>query len=354
MGMTVASTPPYKLCDLVDGLEVTIQGDPNCLIENVSTIHQSKPGSITFLTNPAYRKYLATTQASAIILTEEDGKDFVGNAVICQQPYYVYAKIANYFVKKINQTKGVHATAVVGEHCQIDPTATIAPNCVIGDRVQIAANVRIGPGTIIGNEVTIKANTQLDAHVVIYDQVEIGERVRISSGAVIGSDGFGFANYLGAWHKVPQLGSVVIGDDVDIGANTMIDRGAIDHTVIEDGVKLDNHIQIGHNVRVGAHTIIAGCVGIAGSTVIGKHCMIGGASILVGHITLADHVVITGGTGVSKSIHEPGVYSSGVVGAIPNHEFRKNNARFYRLDKLFDRVKALELAVKSYEEKMDG
>jgi UDP-3-O-[3-hydroxymyristoyl] glucosamine N-acyltransferase len=179
----------------------------------------------------------------------------------------------------------------------------------------------------------------------------MGRRCRIASGVVIGSDGFGFAYQSGVWHKVPQLGSVAIGDDVDIGANTTIDRGAVENTVIEDGVKLDNLIQVGHNVRIGAHTVIAGCVGIAGSTIIGKYCMIGGASNFAGHLSVADKVIITGMTAVTKSITEPGMYSSGIVGAVPNHEFLKNNARFHRLENLMQRVKELEAAVKSMTER---
>jgi UDP-3-O-[3-hydroxymyristoyl] glucosamine N-acyltransferase len=168
---------------------------------------------------------------------------------------------------------------------------------------------------------------------------------------VVGSDGFGFANHKGAWHKVPQLGGVILGDDVDIGANTTIDRGAVEATVIEDGVKLDNLIQVGHNVRIGAHTVIAGCVGIAGSTNIGKYCMIGGAANFAGHLSVADKVIITGMTAVTKSIKEPGMYSSGIVGAVPSHEFLKNNARFHRLENLIDRVKALETALKDKAER---
>ncbi len=199
---------------------------------------------------------------------------------------------------------------------------------------------------MIGDHVEIGEETQLDARVTIYHKVKIGKRTRIASGAVIGSDGFGFAKQKGVWHKVPQLGSVIIGDDVDIGANTTIDRGAVENTKIANGVKLDNLIQVGHNVMIGENTIIAGCVAIAGSTVIGKNCMIGGATCFAGHITICDNVMITGMTAVTKSIREPGIYSSGIVGAVSNLEFRKNNARFHRLEHLMQRVKNLESALK--------
>ncbi|MBV9576678.1 MAG: UDP-3-O-(3-hydroxymyristoyl)glucosamine N-acyltransferase, partial [Gammaproteobacteria bacterium] len=309
-------------------------------------------GQIVFLTNPLYKKYLATTEAAAVILSETDALEYQGNAVICKNPHFVYAKIATYFSNQSSKEKtGIHPTAVIGANCQIDETAAIGAHCVIGQHVKIAAHVIIGAGCILEDFSEIGEASRLDARVTIYHEVKIGKRVHIKSGAVIGSDGFGFANQKGVWHRVPQLGSVEIGDDVDIGANTSIDRGAVENTVIENGVKLDNLIQIGHNVKIGSHTIVAGCVGIAGSTVIGKNCMIGGASMIVGHITITDNVMVTGGTGVSKSILEPGIYSSGVVGVVPNHEFRKNNARFHRLENLMQRVKSLETAIKAFIER---
>ncbi len=336
----------YKLIDLIEGLDVTIKGDPNCLISGVSPIQQAEPGHITFLTNSLYRKHLSTTQASAVILTEADSVHCSTNTVISRNPYYTYAKIAAFFTGPVSHNAGIHPTAVIGADCEIHPSAVIGANCVLGQKVKIAANVKVGAGSIIADQVEIGEETQLDARVTIYHSVKIGKRVCLASGVVIGSDGFGFANQKGVWHKVPQLGSVQIGDDVDIGANTTIDRGAIENTVIENGVKLDNLIQVGHNVRIGANTIIAGCVAIAGSTVIGKNCMVGGATCFAGHVNVGDNVMITGMTAVTKSIPEPGIYSSGIVGAVTNQEFRKNNARFHRLDNLMQRVKNLESALK--------
>lgn len=336
----------YKLSELVNGLDATIKGDPNCLISGVCPIEQSQPGRITFLTNTLYRKHLATTQASAVVVTAEDAAHCPANAVISRNPYYVYAKIAAHFEEQPTLVSGVHATAVIGTGCQIAPSAMIGAHCVIGNHVTIGADAIIGPGCIIGDSSEIGDASRLDAGVTLYHKVKVGKRARLMSGVVIGSDGFGFANQKGAWHKVPQLGGVTIGDDVDIGSNTTIDRGAVENTVIEDGVKLDNLIQVGHNVRIGANTIIAGCVAIAGSTVIGKHCMIGGATCFAGHITICDQAMITGMTAVTKSIPEPGIYSSGIVGAVSNHEFRKNNARFHRLEHLMQRVKTLESALK--------
>ena len=352
--MTLSQKKRYSLSELTEGLEATIRGDTHCLIEGVASIQDAKPGFITFLTNSLYRKHLANTEATAVILTEADATFCKATAVVARNPYYVYSKIAAYFDLPLKKISGIHRTAVVGEECEIDAEASIGPYCVIGNRVKIKANAVIGPGCVIGDAVEVGEATVLDANVTIYHHVRIGKHTRIASGVVIGSDGFGFANQEGTWHKVPQLGGVEIGDEVDIGANTSIDRGAIDDTVIENGVKLDNLIQIAHNVKIGAHTIIAGCVGIAGSTVIGKYCMIGGASMINGHVIIADHVMITGGTGVSKSIREPGLYSSGVAGVVPNTEFRKNNARFHRLENLVKQVKTLEAAIQALTERQSS
>lgn len=340
----------YTLSELIAGLEVTLKGDPNCLIKGVSPIQQSLPGHITFLTNPLYKKFLPATQASAVILSEADAEGCSVNAVISRNPYFTYARIAAYFDELAKASAGVHPTAVIGANCHIHSSAAIGPHCVIGDGVHIAAQVRIGAGSMIGDEVEIQESAQLDARVTLYCKVKIGKRTRIASGVVVGSDGFGFANQKGVWHKVPQLGSVEIGDDVDIGSNTTIDRGAVENTVIENGVKLDNLIQVGHNVVIGANTIIAGCVAIAGSTTLGKNCMIGGATCFAGHLTVCDNAVITGMSAVTKSIREPGIYSSGIVGMVSNDEFRKNNARFHRLGHLMERVKSLETTLKELTE----
>jgi UDP-3-O-[3-hydroxymyristoyl] glucosamine N-acyltransferase len=351
--MKLANKTHYKLADLITGLDASIKGDPDCLISGISTIQQSKPGHITFIVNSLYKKYLPTTQASAVILDVAHAEDCPVNAVICRNPHFIYSQIAAFFAEQPSFETGIHATAVVDINPHIDLTAKIGPHCVIGKGVKIAADVIIGPGSSIGDHVEIGQGTRLDANVSIYPNVKIGKRSHIASGTVIGSDGFGFANQQGAWHKIPQLGSVVIGDDVDIGANTTVDCGAIENTIIENGVKLDNLIQVGHNVKIGANTIIAGCVAIAGSTVIGKNCMIGGATCFAGHITICDNAMITGMTAVTKSILEPGVYSSGIVGAVPNHEFRKNNARFHRLENLMQRVKTLEAALKKTIERKE-
>ncbi|OGT57425.1 MAG: UDP-3-O-(3-hydroxymyristoyl)glucosamine N-acyltransferase [Gammaproteobacteria bacterium RIFCSPHIGHO2_12_FULL_42_10] len=332
----------YSLKELTHGLDVIVRGDSNCVITGVSSIHEAKAGHLTFLMNALYRKYLPSTQASAVILSEAEAANCPCTAVITCSPYSIYARMAAYFDQKKRPLPGIHPTASIGEHCEIGQDVSIGAHSVIGDHVSIGAGTVIGPACTLGDYVVIGEASCLDAHVTLYHLVVVGQRAHFSSGVVVGSDGFGFANDQGAWHKVPQLGTVVIGDDVAIGANTTIDRGAIGDTKIGDGVKLDNLIQVGHNVSIGAHTVIAGCTGISGSTKIGKHCMIGGATCFAGHLTICDHTIVTGMSSVTKSITEPGMYSSGIVGAVPSHEFRKQNARFYRLGKLMDRVKTLE------------
>lgn len=343
----------YTLSELTAGLDVTIKGDPDCIITGVGTIQAAQAGQIAFLMNPLYKKYLATTRAAAVILTELDSLDSSGNAIVSRDPYYTYAKIAAYFEQKPTQQPGIHPTAVIGKDCKIDPTASIGANSVINDGVTLGKNVVIGAGCIIGEQTVIDEDSRLDARVTLYYQIHIGKRVQIASGTVIGADGFGLAKHKGVWQKVPQLGRVVIEDDVEIGSNCSIDRGAIEDTILEKSVKLDNLVQIGHNVRIGESTAIAGCVGVSGSTVIGKNCLIGGACGFAGHITIADNVMITGMTAVTKSIKEPGVYSSGVGGLMTNHEWRKNSARLHRLDKLTQRVKILESVLEELIERKE-
>lgn len=332
----------YTLKELTQGLDVTIKGDPDTYISGVCTIDSSSAGCITFLMNPLYKKYLPDTKAAAVILQPNEAEICPVNALVCRDPYYVYAKIAAFFEKRPELAQGIHPSVVVGKNCQVHPSATIAAHCVIGNNVQIGAGVTLSPGCVIGDSCQIDTDSYLYANVTLYSQVKIGQRVLIGSGTVIGSDGLGFAKNSGVWHKVPQLGGVIIQDDVEIGANCAIDRGAINDTFIGKGVKLDNLIQVAHNVQIGEHTAIAACVGISGSTIIGKNCLVGGQTGFAGHLKIADNVVITGGTEVSKSIREPGVYSSGIGGLVSNLEWRKNSARVQRLDKLIERVTKLE------------
>jgi UDP-3-O-[3-hydroxymyristoyl] glucosamine N-acyltransferase len=320
------------------------QGDPDCRIVAVATLQHAHAGDISFLANPGYKKYLQTTQASAVILRQEDAADCPAGVIVSSNPYASYARAAALIVPAARPASGVHPTAALEEGCEVDATAWIGPHCIIEAGAVIHAGVQLAGGCFIGTGSVIGADSKLSANVVICHEVSIGERVNILPGAVIGSDGFGLANEGGRWLNVPQLGSVRVGNDAEIGANTTIDRGALDDTVLEEGVRLDNQIQVAHNVHIGAHTAIAGCVGISGSARIGKYCMIGGGAGIVGHLEIADRVIITGMTMVTKSISKAGVYSSGVP-AQENDAWNKTCARMRQLDKLARKVHALERAL---------
>lgn len=333
-----------KLANLI-GAE--LRGDPNCVLVGVASLHQAESGQISFLDNAHYRKHLATTKASAVILAPNDVTTCPTNALVMDNPYLGYAKAAALFATTPASPAGIHPTAVIGKDCKIHPSASIGPLAVLGQGVQLDEGVIIGAGCVLGDNTVIGAMSRLWANVTVYHHSYLGQRVIIHSGVVIGSDGFGIANNKGVWHKVPQLGTVRIGNDVEIGANTTIDRGAISDTVLEDGVKLDNQIQIGHNVYIGAHTAIAGCVGIAGSTRIGKHCLIGGGTGIGGHLEIADQVIITGMTRVSHSINKTGIYSSGSP-IQNNSEWRKNSVRFRQLDEMARKLQKLEKALQQH------
>ena len=331
-----------KLAEAVGG-ELQ-HADPDREITGVATLQHAGEGDISFLANAGYRKFLSSTRASAVILSPADAAVYPAAAIVSSNPYVGYARAAALVSPAPAARQGIHASASLDADCDVDASAWIGPLCIIEKGAQIHAGVQLAGGCFIGAGSVIGADSQLSANVVICHGVTLGERVNIAAGAVIGSDGFGLANDGGRWVNVPQLGSARIGNDVDIGANTTIDRGALEDTVLEEGVRLDNQIQVAHNVRIGAHTAIAGCVGISGSASIGKHCMIGGGAGIVGHLEIADHVVITGMTMVTKSITKAGVYSSGVP-AQENDAWNRNTARFRQLDKLARKVHSLERAL---------
>ncbi len=317
------------------------QGDPDCCITAVATLQNARAGDISFLANPGYKKYLQGTQASAVILRQEDAADCPTAVIVSANPYASYARAAALIVPAARTRQGVHPAAVLDVGSVVDETAWVGPNCIVEKGAVVHAGVQLAGGCFIGAGSVVGADSRLSANVVVCHDVTIGERVNIAPGAVIGSDGFGLANEDGRWLNVPQLGSVRVGNDVEIGSNTTIDRGALDDTVLEEGVRLDNQIQVAHNVHIGAHTAIAGCVGISGSATIGKYCMIGGGSGIVGHLEIADRVIITGMTMVTKSITKPGVYSSGVP-AQENDAWNKTCARMRQLDGLARRINKLE------------
>lgn len=340
----------YRLEELAAEVGARIQGDPARPIEAVATLSGARPGEITFLANSRYRGQLQTTRASAVILGEADAEHCPLDALVVDNPYLAYARIAALFVPARLAPAGVHPTAVVDPQAQVDAEANIGPHCSVGPGVAIAAGAVLGPGCVIERDARIGEQSVLVANVSVYANSRIGRRALIHAGAVIGSDGFGFANEDGVWVKVPQLGGVRIGDDVEIGANTSIDRGAIEDTVIGDGVKLDNQIQIAHNVCIGEHTAMAGCVGIAGSTTIGKHCAIGGGAGILGHLEIVDGVTITATSLVTKSVKQPGVYSSGTP-LEPSERWHKNFARFKQLDEMARRLRALEKELQAIKDK---
>lgn len=339
--MASSSNTSHTLQELAHYLGAELRGDGQCVIGGIAALDKAQSGQISFLTTPKYKAFLQTTQASAVIISAKDAEAFAGNCLVMDNPYLGYAKVATLFVPKSSTPAGIHPTAVVGEHCQIASTAKIAAHCTLGNHVTIGEHVVIGAGSVMGDHTVVGEHTELYPNVTLYHQVTVGKKVIIHSGAVIGADGFGMANDKGVWFKIPQLAGVVIGDNVEIGANTTIDRGALKDTVIEDGVKLDNHIQIGHNVRIGAHTAIAGMTAIGGSTTVGKYCIMGGGVAIADNITIVDQVILTAKAEVPCDILKPGVYSSGMP-AEPNLQWRKNITRFTQLDDIARRLKKLE------------
>lgn len=336
----------YSLLEIAEALAGKVIGHSDDAIYGIAPLQTAKPGQISFLDNKKYRKYLATTQASAVILEPGEAEQCPVPAIVVDKPYVTYARAVGLFDPLEMSDDGIHPTAVVGKNCNIAANAYIGPHCVIEDGVTIGENSYISPGCVIGKGSSLGANCRLWANVTIYHGVRIGDKVVIHSGAVIGSDGFGFAETQGRWLKVPQIGGVVIERNVEIGASTTIDRGALGDTYIHEGVKLDNQIQIGHNVQIGEHTIVAGCTGISGSTKIGKYCRISGMVGFTGHFEVADGTAITGMTMVSKSITEPGIYSSG-TGLETHQQWRKNAVRFRQLDEMAKRIAQLEKQVKN-------
>ncbi len=337
----MADSMVFTLAELAAKLDARVQGDGDTLIRGLAALDSATASDLSFLANRQYRKLLASTRAGAVLLTEDDAADFTGNALIVADPYLAYARISHQFDPRPRSRAGIHPTAVIAESASVDPSASIGPGVVIEADAVVGANVTIGAHCFIGERCRIGADSWLAPRVTLYHDVRMGERAVIQSGAVIGGEGFGFANQGGRWNKIAQIGGVLIGDDVEIGANTTVDRGALSDTVIGNGVKLDNQIQIAHNVQIGDHTAMAACVGISGSTRIGRHCMIAGGVGMVGHIEICDNVFVSGMTMVTRSITEPGAYSSGTAMQTAA-EWKKSAARIRQLDTLAKRVQQLE------------
>lgn len=334
----------FRLSDLADRFNCDIVGDPATEITSVCTLQDGNNGGISFLANRKYRKHLPDTNASAVILRRSDVDQCPVPALVHDNPYACYARIAAYIASPSSVVASVHPSAIIHERAQIGDDVFIGPHVVIDENTRIGDGAYIGPGCVLSANVRLGDNAYLHSNITVYEGCEIGHRARIHAGVVIGADGFGIAQDEGIWIKVPQLGRVIIGDDVEIGASTTIDRGAIEDTVIGNGVKLDNQIQIGHNVHLGDHTAIAGCVGVAGSAVIGRRCTIGAMTLVLGHLELADDVHITAQSLVTKSLPKPGVYSSGTP-LQDNAVWKRNFTRFGQLDDMAKRLKNLERQV---------
>ncbi len=331
----------FQLGELARVAEAELHGDAGREITSVAPLERATAGSIAFLSNHKYRKHLSATKASAVILSQEFISECPVDALVVTDPYLAYARISSYMFPLPELQPGVHESAVVAIGAEVDPTAWIGAGVVIEEGAQIGAGVSIGPGSVVGSNVQLGSGSRLVANVTLCAGVRVGERVLIHPGVVVGSDGFGLAKSGNSWVKVPQLGGVVIGDDVEIGANTTIDRGTLRDTVLERGVKLDNQIQIAHNVQIGEHTAIAGCVGIAGSTRIGRRCTIGGGVGIVGHLDIPDDTHFSAQSLVTRSPREAGNYS-GNLPAVADGEWRKSVVHIRHLDAIVRRLEVLE------------
>ena len=334
---------PARLADLAVRFGCELRGDPDTVVDRVAPLQDAGPGAVSFLANAQYRRHLRTTRAAAVILDAAAAAECPVAALVIDNPYATYARIAQLLYPLPVVAGGLHSSAIVESGAEIDPTAWIGPNAYVASGVRVGRRASVGAGSILLERVQVGDDTLLMARVTLCAGTIVGERCVLQPGCVIGADGFGHARDRDGYVKVPQIGAVVIGNDVEIGSNSTIDRGAIGDTVIEDGVKIDNLVQIGHNVRVGAHTVMAACVGVSGSTMIGKRCMLGGMVGVAGHLTICDDVALTGRTAVLRSIDQPGVYS-GSLWADEAQRFRRNVARFNRLDDLAKRVHRLEAA----------
>ena len=344
-----------RLGELVERFGGQLAGDPNLEVTGIAPLADAGVSHISFLSNSKLRAQAAQSGAAALIVSPADDEtvaaSFKGARIVTRNPYAYFARAAQYFaaLDEIVPAPGIDPSASVDPSAQVDPGAHVGPQVTIQAGAVIKAGAVIDAGCFIGREAVIGEGTHLFANATFHARCSIGARGVIHSGAVIGTDGFGFANEGGVYIKIPQTGRVIIGDDVDIGANTCIDRGALADTIIEDGVKLDNQIQIGHNCVIGAHTAMAGCVGVAGSAKIGKHCTFGGAAMVLGHLTIADNVHISSGSMVSRSILEAGQYT-GFYPLAKNAEWEKSAAIVRNLASMREKIRALEKTIKSLTE----
>ncbi len=332
---------PLRLAELAVRFGCELRGDPDASVGRVATLQGAGPGDLSFLANPRYRRFLADTRATAVVLDAAAADGCPVAALVAPNPYATYARMAQVLHPDPAFGGGRHPSSIVDDSAEIDPSAWIGPGACVEAGVRVGPACWIGPGCILQAGVQVGAGSRLVASVTLCHDVRVGKRCLLHPGVVIGGDGFGHAPDVGGYVKVPQVGGVVLGDDVEVGANSTIDRGAIEDTVIGDGVKIDNLVQIGHNTQIGAHTVIAACVGISGSTRIGKRCMVAGQVGIAGHLDIVDDVVMTGRSAVLSSITKPGVYS-GTMPTVEARLQRRNIARFQQLDAMARRLKRLE------------
>ncbi|MCP1676156.1 UDP-3-O-[3-hydroxymyristoyl] glucosamine N-acyltransferase [Natronocella acetinitrilica] len=345
MGVTVG--------ELAKSLGLAYRGDATAVVNHAASLAEAGPGSLTFLANSRYRRHLADTQATLVVLEESLAGECPTNALIAPNPHLAYAHALALVMPRHRPPPHVHDSAVVDETAYLGERVHVGAQAYIGPDCHIEDDVEIGPGCVLMRGVMVRRGARLVARVTICDGSVIGESSVLQPGAVIGAEGFGFAQDNGQWIKVPQVGRVVIGAHAEVGANTTIDCGAIGDTVIGDGVKIDNLVQVGHNCRIGDHSIMVACSGVAGSTEIGRHCAIGGMSAIAGHIRLVDGVQVTGMGQVTKSLTEPGVYSSG-TGVEPNRQWRRSVARFHQLDDMAKRLRELEKRLRELDGDRDA
>lgn len=329
------------LQELATATGATVRGDANYQVEGLATLRSANAEHVSFLANDKYRSQVTESKAGAVIMKATDDDGSAHNALLTDNPYLAYAKIAQLLDNTPTMRSEIHPTAIIADSVKLGENVAIGPYVVIESGAVIGDNVQIGAHSFIGESVRIGTGTRLWPKVTLYHSVHIGENCTLHSTSVIGGDGFGWATENGKWVKIPQLGAVVLGNNVDVGVGSTIDRGALDDTVIEDNCIIDNQVQIGHNVQIGTGTAIAGQVGIAGSTRIGRGCLIGGQAGLAGHIQIADHVQLHGQAMVTKSIEQAGVYASGNP-VVPQGEWARVGVRYKQLPDLFKRVKSLE------------
>lgn len=339
----------FTLAQLAQKLGAEVHGNGELEIRKVATLEKAGEGEITFLSNKKYRHFLEQTKAAAVLITEAELPYCPTNALVLKDPYVGFARVAQLLDTTPQPAEDIHPSAVIAADVQLGERVSIGANAVIESGVVLGNDVRIGPGCFVGKHSRLGDRSRLWANVTLYHNVSMGTDCLVQSGTVIGADGFGYANERGEWIKIPQLGGVTIGNRVEIGACTTIDRGALEDTRIADNVIIDNQCQIAHNVEIGYGTAVAGSTVMAGSLKVGKYCIIGGASVFNGHMEICDQATITGMAMVMRPITEPGIYSSGIP-LQTNKEWRKTAARVMRIEEMHKRLTKLEKKLESDEQ----